>query len=271
MVKITVLNDNRKINDEFESEHGLSLLIEAYGKRILMDAGQTEIYKANARRLGINLDTIESIVLSHGDYDHGNGLKYFDKKVDLICHPNCNSYRKSKRTGKFDGLNQTEEELESKFSVKKSAKPYNITDNVIFLGQIERENDFEGNNLPMIDETGEDYNHLDDSGIVIKTEKGLIVISGCAHSGICNTIEYAKKITGEDRVLSVIGGFHLKEINENTLKTIEYMKQNGIGSIYLAHCTSDIVCQEFMRQMPEKTRVMKTGMTYKLEDREQIR
>ena len=271
MVKITVLNDNRKTSDEFENEHGLSLLIEVDGKKILMDAGQTEIYKHNAKRLGVDLDEVNSIVLSHGDYDHGNGLKYFDKKVDLICHPNCSCNRISKRTGKFDGLNQTEEELENRFNLKKSVEHYNVTENVIFLGQIERKNDFEGNNLPMTDETGEDYKHLDDSGIVIKTEKGLIVISGCAHSGICNTIEYAKKITGEDRILSAIGGFHLKKVDESTLKTIEYMKENNVESVYLAHCTSDVVCEEFLKRLPEKTRIMKTGMSYEFKDRKMER
>ena len=93
-------------------------------------------------------------------------------------------------------------------------------------------------------------------------KNGLIIISGCAHSGICNTIEYAKKITGENRIKAVIGGFHLKEINESTLKTIEYMKQEDIKSIYLAHCTSDIVCEEFIKQLPEKVNVIKTGLTY---------
>lgn len=262
MIKITVLNDNRKINEEFENEHGLSLLIEAYGKTILMDAGQTEIYINNAKKLGINLDKVESIVLSHGDYDHGDGLKYFDNKIDLICHPDCDCYRVSKRTNNYSGLNQTKEELENKFNVKFNINPYSITEEIIFLGQIERKYDYEKKNLPAVDENGEDYKHLDDSGIVIKTEKGLIVISGCAHSGICNTIEYAKKITGEEQILAVIGGFHLKEINETTLKTIEYMKQDNIKNIYLAHCTSDIVCEEFIKQLPEKSNIIKTGLTY---------
>ena len=262
MIRITVLNDNRKMNDDFESEHGLSLLIEADGKTILMDAGQTDIYKSNARILGIDLDTVDSIVLSHGDYDHGNGLKHFDKKVDLICHPHCNCYRISKRTGDFSGLNQTKDELESRFNVKQNTNPYNITENVIFLGEIERKYDFEEKNLPAVDKDGEEYKHLDDSGIVIKTEKGIIVISGCAHSGICNTIEYAKKITGDNRVIAVMGGFHLKEVNESTLKTVEYMKKNNIRNILLAHCTSDVVCEEFTKQLPKMVNIIKTGLTY---------
>ena len=109
--------------------------------------------------------------------------------------------------------------------------------------------------------------HLDDSGLVIKTENGLIVFSGCSHSGICNTVEYAKKITGDNRVLAVMGGFHLKAVDECTTKTIEYMKQNNVQMVYLAHCTSDIVCQEFIKQMSDGATVIETGKEYNFKDK----
>lgn len=263
MVRIVVLNDNRCNNNKYEFEHGISLFIECYGKKVLFDSGQTEIFINNAKKLNIDLKKLDAIVLSHGDFDHGNGLKYLNTKTDLICHPDFMLTRISRRTGNNNGLNQTREELAHRFNLIESREPYNINDKIIFLGQIERNNDFEkGRNLPAFDENGEIYQHLDDSGLAIKTEKGLIVISGCSHSGICNTVEYAKKITNTDRILAVMGGFHLKEINECTLKTIEYMKQNNVQKVYLAHCTSDAVCEEFLRQMPEKTEIIKTGIEY---------
>lgn len=119
----------------------------------------------------------------------------------------------------------------------------------------------------MTDELGNIYEHLNDSGLVIKTNLGLIVISGCAHSGICNTIEYAKKVTGENRALAVIGGFHLKEIDEQTVKTIDYMKKNNVNLLYLAHCTSDKVCEHFMEMLPEITNIIKTGNTYEIDSK----
>ncbi len=262
-LKIIVLNDNRCKNEEYACEHGISLLIEGYGKRVLFDAGQTEIFMQNAEKLNETLDNLDAIVLSHGDYDHGNGLKYLNTKTKLICHPDFQLIRISKRTGNDNGLNQTREELQAKFDLIESKEPYAISDEMIFLGQIERNNDFErGQNLPAYDEKGETYPHLDDSGMVIKTSEGLIVLSGCSHSGICNTVEYAKKITHENRIVAVMGGFHLKEVNECTLKTIEYMKQNHVKTVYLAHCTSDIVCEEFLKQMPGQTVVIGTGETY---------
>ena len=77
----------------------------------------------------------------------------------------------------------------------------------------------------------------DDSGLVFKTDKGLVVISGCAHSGICNIIEYAKKTTGINKVYAVIGGFHLKGEDDLTTKTIEYLKTIDIEYLSTSHCT----------------------------------
>jgi len=266
MVRIVVLNDNRCDNDNFEFEHGISLFIECYGKKVLFDCGQTDIFMKNAEKLNIDIDNLDAIILSHGDYDHGNGLKYFNKKVNLICHPDFMLTRISRRTGNNNGLNQTKEELIKKFNLIETREPFYISNEIIFLGQIERKNNFEqGKNLPAFDENGNIYQHLDDSGIVIKTEKGLIVISGCSHSGICNTVEYAKKITNDNRILAVMGGFHLKEVDECTTKTIDYMKQNNVQNVYLAHCTSDIVCQEFVKQIPQIAQMIKTGMTYEIE------
>lgn len=263
MVRIVTLNDNRCDSNNFEFEHGISLFIECDDKRVLFDSGQTDIFIKNAKKLNIDLNKIDAIVLSHGDYDHGNGLKYLNTKTKLICHPDFVLTRISKRTGNDNGLNQTRDELKQKYDLIETREPFYISNKIIFLGQIERNNDFEkGENLPAYDENGNTYEHLDDSGLVLKTEEGLIVISGCAHSGICNTTEYAKKITGDNRILAVMGGFHLKDINEHTLKTIEYMKKNNVKTVYLAHCTSDIVCQEFFKQMPENTKIIKTGTEY---------
>lgn len=261
MVKVAVLNDNRCDNNSLECEHGLSLYVEYDNKKFLFDSGQTDIFLKNAKIMGIDLNNLDFIVLSHGDYDHGNGLKYLDFNTNLICHPDFLKTRISKRTGKFDGLNQSKEELKQKYNLIITKESYEISDKIIFLGEIERNNDFEkGDNLPMIDESGDTYQHKDDSGIVLKTDNGIVVISGCAHSGICNTIEYAKKVAKDNRVLAAIGGFHLKEINDQTNKTIDYIIENDIKYLYPAHCTSDSVCEEFTKRMSGKVKVLSTGM-----------
>ena len=263
MVKITVLNDDRCSNEGFECEHGLSLLIEDGDRKVLFDTGQTDIYLKNAERLGIDLSGVEAIVLSHGDYDHGNGLRFFNKHVKLICHPDFIKERISKRTGKFGGIEQTQEDLSDKYDLIATKTPFAVTDNITFLGEIARMTDFEkGKNLPMVEGGGETYQHFDDSGIAIKTDNGIIVISGCAHSGICNTIEYAKKVIGCNEVLVAMGGFHLKEVDAQAEATIDYMRKNQVKCILLAHCTSDVVCEEFKKQLPEIASVVGVGDSY---------
>lgn len=265
MVKIVVLNDNRRSNPIYENEHGMSIYIECYDKKILFDSGQTDIFMKNAKKLGLDLNKLDAIVMSHGDYDHGNGFKYLNVKVPLICHPDYAKTRISKRTGNYNGLNQTRDELKSKYDLIETKEPYYIDDNIIFLGEIERNNDFETEaNLPAYTEDGQTYQFLDDSGLCINTKDGLIVISGCSHSGICNTIEYAKKLTGNKKVLAAMGGFHLKNIDSQTEKTIEYMKNNKVKNIFCAHCTSDIVCEEFQKKLPAETIIVETGKTYEL-------
>lgn len=264
MLKIIVLNDNRNNCDEFDCEHGLSLYIEANQTKILFDAGQSNVFINNAKKMGINLEKLDYVVLSHGDYDHGNGLKFLDlkNKIKLFAHNDIFKNRISKRTNKYGGLNQDKNSLKNKFDLVLSNKPTDICDNIIFLGEIEKTNDFEKGGLPMIDESGDEYPHHDDSGIVIKTTQGLVVISGCAHSGICNTIEYAKKITGEKNVFAVIGGFHLKEINDKTQNTKKYLKQNNVKNVLLAHCTSDEVCFDMAQHLSPMAQIISVGKIY---------
>ena len=115
----------------------------------------------------------------------------------------------------------------------------------------------------MLNESNNTYLHLDDSGIVINTENGIIVVSGCAHSGICNLIEQAKKITKNNKIYAVIGGFHLKEVDNKTNEAIKYFIENNVQKIYLAHCTENIVCDEFFKHFKNSIKI-EVGKSYEL-------
>ena len=93
-MKIYALNDNRKI-DGFESEHGFSILIEKGNFRLLFDAGETDLFMRNAKALSLDLTKTNAIVLSHGDYDHANGLKFLKlkDKISVYAHPSIFDYR----------------------------------------------------------------------------------------------------------------------------------------------------------------------------------
>jgi len=121
-----------------------------------------------------------------------------------------------------------------------SKNPFWLTENLYFLGEIPRVNDFE-NKAPIgvvINETGEQPDYvIDDSAIVYKSDEGLIIITGCSHAGICNIIEYAKQACDEERILDIIGGFHLQNANKELLEqTIKYLQANKIQNIHPCHC-----------------------------------
>ena len=138
----------------------------------------------------------------------------------------------------------TYEDIKQRYNLITSDVPYTISDSVTFLGEIPRMNKFESVYTAYVNENGEDDFIPDDSGLVIKTGKGLIILSGCAHAGICNLIDYAKYITGISRIHAIIGGFHLKKINARLYETIDYLKKQEIDLLMPAHCTSIPVIAE---------------------------
>jgi len=239
-MKIYVLTDNHAQRD-FRAEWGLSFYIEST-KNILFDFGDSDLFLKNAEKLGLDILSADHFVLSHGHWDHGNGLRYMPFRK-LICHPGCfiNRYRGEN----YLGLPFKKEEAEKKFDLCLSDKPLSIDENITFLGEIPRTVEFESRGSGQTLEDGSNDPVMDDSGIVIKTEKGIVVITGCAHAGICNTVEYAKKVTGDDNVYAVLGGFHLKGGDEVTDKTIAYLKNMNIDFMCTGHCTAFPALAEF--------------------------
>ncbi len=243
-MNIKVLVDNTAAQG-FEAVHGFSALIEA-DERILFDVGPTSLFLENAAKMNLNLDELKTIVLSHGHWDHGDGLQFISGKR-LITHPNsfCLRYRKEAKS--IVGLKLSREEMAAKFSLEEYKSPYWISDKMVFLGEIPRKNDFESQSTTFLLADGSPDFVTDDSGIAIKTNKGLVVISGCAHAGICNTVAYAKEMCGEEKVYAVLGGFHLKKIDEVFQKTVAYFQKVKLELLGATHCTSFAVQDEFKK------------------------
>lgn len=241
-MKITILSDNCA-SRKYSAEWGLSIYIEA-GTNILLDFGASDLFLKNAEKMDINIMNADYLVLSHGHWDHGNGLKYLPKKK-LVCHPEA--FIKRFRDGEHIGLPFDLKEGEKRFHLILTKKPFSFDENTVFLGEIPRSNDFEAKETIFNKEDGKKDFVYDDSGLAIKTEKGLIVISGCAHAGICNMVDYAIKITGIKEVLAVIGGFHLKDNDFVTKNTIEYLKSINVKKVLPTHCTEFPALVEFYK------------------------
>jgi len=235
-MKLTVLTEN-SAGAKLLAEHGLSYLIEHNGKTILFDTGHTDVFLKNAKMLDIDINNItDTIVLSHGHWDHGDGLQYIKDKT-LIAHSGSFIKRFRKNDNSNIGLALSFNELKSRFNIITTKKPHYITDSIVFLGEIPRLNDFESKTTTFIDDKGNPDFVPDDSALAIIDNNELIVVTGCSHSGICNIVEYAKTTTGINNVKVVIGGFHLKLNNKQAQKTIEYFILHKILRLYPSHCT----------------------------------
>lgn len=255
---LTVLSEN-EASGNFLAEHGLSYLIEYKGEKLLFDTGHSDVFLKNAKQLNINLDEVETVVLSHGHWDHGNGLKHLKNKK-LICHPYAFIKRYRKSDGNYIGLNTCFLDLNKQFKLIDTRKPYYITEEIIFLGEIPRLNSFESQTTSFINEYDKDDFVKDDSALAVIQNNEIIIVSGCAHSGIVNIIEYAKKVSGLQKVKAVIGGFHLLSNNEQTQKTIQYFQNENIQEIYPSHCTNLSAKNAFQSVL--KIKQVKTGMTF---------
>lgn len=259
-MKISVLTENHA-GSQFLAEHGLSYWVETKGKRFLFDTGASDVFLKNAALMELDMDLIDTVVLSHGHYDHGGGLAYMNDKR-LICHPKAFGQRYHKRHHRHLGLTMTKEQLEDRYALITTETPYWLYENVVFLGAIPLSNDFEAMESDFQDEEGNEDFVPDDSAVVVVEDEALLILSGCAHSGICNTIAYAQKVTGINKIKAIIGGFHLKHNNQLTQQTIDCIKKAGVRRLFPSHCTELPALTAFNREF--KIRQVKTGNTYAL-------
>ncbi len=244
-MKLKVLEDNNTFIDNYYlGEPAVSYYIEDGNTKILFDVGYSDAFIKNAQKMNIDLNKISKIVISHGHNDHTGGLTYLfnninNKNIELIAHTDC-LYEKI-CDNEYIGTSMKEENLAKVCNLKLTNLPLKISENIVFLGEIPQSNNFEIREI--IGKCKKEENMIDDfvnddTAIVYKSEKGLFIITGCSHSGICNIIEYAKKICEDNRIYGVIGGFHLFDANKRLDRTIEYLKENSIKWLYPCHCVS---------------------------------
>ncbi|MDY4921005.1 MAG: MBL fold metallo-hydrolase [Phascolarctobacterium sp.] len=243
-MKLVVLVDNNTYIDQYYlGEPALSIYIENEERKYLFDTGYSDIYLKNAQALGIELNNLDAVIISHGHNDHTGGLQWFpklEKRPRLVAHPGIMDIKRAE--GLDISVPVREDFLRERFELAFSKEPVWLDDKLVFLGEIPRRNDFE--NKESVGEIccGSEWQGdyvLDDSALAYKAEKGIYIITGCSHAGICNIAEYAKKVTGSEKILGIIGGFHLfSGTNKQALKTLEYLKKNIEGTIYPCHCTN---------------------------------
>lgn len=247
--KITVLTDDRP-GPGLIAEHGLAMWIEAGEQRLLFDAGQTDATFTNAERLGIELGTVESVVISHGHYDHTGSLKSVltvAPHARLYLHPSALEPRYSIRDGRAKSIAMPDEAKAAALKLPLQQinwlfRPCSHSASMGITGPIPRETDFEDTGGPFFlnrEATRPDPLE-DDMALWIRTAKGLVICLGCCHAGLVNTVKYVQRISGLQKVRAIIGGMHLLNASEIRLaRTCYHLEQWDVETLMPCHCTGE--------------------------------
>lgn len=254
-ITITTLCENSVGSTGLIAEWGLSLLVEDGRNTILFDTGLTTSCIHNASALNKDLSKIDKIVLSHGHFDHTGGLfsvlKSINndltkqvKTIEVIAHPDIWQHKFVIVNEKeiWAGIPFPRAMLENQgASFKASALPTWLTDNIVTTGEIKIRTDFEPVEKDLvIEQDGKIIPDplADDQALIIKTSKGLIILLGCSHRGVINTLLQAQEITNEKRIYMLLGGTHLSFASSDRVdQTISALKQFEIQKMGVSHCT----------------------------------
>jgi 7,8-dihydropterin-6-yl-methyl-4-(beta-D-ribofuranosyl)aminobenzene 5'-phosphate synthase len=260
-LQLTTLSEDTAGLRGLMAERGLSILVESEEFNILFDTGQSLSASHNAEQMSIDLKLVDKIVLSHGHFDHTGGLKQIllgiGKEIEVIAHPDIWAAKYSRREGEeaeYIGIpfhRQTLESLGARFNL--SRQPVRISDNIITTGEIPMVTEYETIEPRMVVKEGQRFKPdrlLDDQALIITTGAGLVVILGCAHHGVINTLHHVRKLTGVEAIYGVFGGCHLMNATEERIwLTVAALQELGVQQLGFGHCTglaaSAIMAREF--------------------------
>ena len=250
-MKVTVVIENcvpPGLHGPFVGEHGLSLLIENEGKRILFDTGQSGAVVHNLSLLGVHPSSLDAIVLSHGHYDHVGGLmtilQHAAKPLPVYAHDDIFQTKLSVgKTRHYVGIPFAKPQLtELGAQWILSKLPIEVLPGLWFSGQVPRQTDFELGDSRLLTAQSDGCCSADpiadDVSLFQASPQGLRVISGCSHSGIINTIRHGLAVTGQTRLHTWIGGTHLSPVSaEQQGKSIDALEAFAPELIAANHCT----------------------------------
>lgn len=259
-VHITVLMDDTAGDPRLFAEHGFSVWLECGPQRVLFDAGQDPHIVNNAKSLGIDLAEADAIAVSHGHYDHTGGLAHIlpaATRARIFVHPDAFGPRFSR---KDDGsVREIGMPADVAQAIRRSGRatctmgPTEIADGLFVSGRIPRANNFEDSGGSFfLDSACTRTDPLDDDqALYFRCSQGLVVVLGCAHAGVVNTIDHVRAITDGWSVHAVVGGMHLRSASRQRLcATIDALRERDVRLLAPAHCTGSDAVQLFHRGLP---------------------
>jgi len=276
--RILVLSENTAGGTGLLAEHGLSFWIEYGGRRILFDTGQGMVLLHNAARLGVPLDTVDAIVLSHGHYDHTGGLKdvlNVANGPEIYAHPAAFApkYACSPSGSPRDiGIpNLDEQTVRAKSTLVLTDGPTDVFPGVRVTGPVPRTNEYEdtGGRFFRDAACSKPDTFPDDQALYLEAGDGLVVVLGCAHAGVINTLKHIQQLTNGKPVHTLMGGMHLVSANPERLdRTVRDLRAFGIRRLLPAHCTGFPAMARLMHEFPAQYGQCHVGTVVEIENAE---
>jgi len=266
-INITILIENTAHTAGLKTEHGLSFWIEYGDKKVLFDTGQSNAVMKNAKKLGVDLACTDAIVISHGHYDHTGGLSAtldIAPKTKVYLHPSATEPKFSQKdsNAKYIGMpDSAKKAIRGRHVIWTATSAY-LYPGLAVTGQIPRLNDFEdvGGAFYVDEGCKKPDKLLDDQALFIESSKGLVVVFGCAHSGVVNTLDYISNLTGQNKVYAVIGGMHLLNASQMRIgNTIESLNKYEVQKVIPLHCTGHKAIEYFKYAFGNKCMFLGTG------------
>jgi 7,8-dihydropterin-6-yl-methyl-4-(beta-D-ribofuranosyl)aminobenzene 5'-phosphate synthase len=277
MIKLHCMVENSaKRGSALWGEHGLSFWIETPGGQILFDTGQSgDVFVHNEQELGLDLKQIDALAVSHAHYDHTGGfarvLPRMRPNIPLYANPDLFRERFSRYEGEYRsiGLRMSREELERHVDLRLSAQPSEIIPGVWTTGEIAERSYFEGRSRGHVVRKGEEWQpdpYQDDLSLVLDGDEGLVVLCGCCHAGLLNTLRHVRHHFEGEKIAAVIGGTHLNSATGEMLdEAVEHLRSTyDSPRLYVNHCTGERAYLALAKAFGDRVEVCPAGMVLDL-------